>query len=75
MACSGNTERVAQIHHLRVTEGHSAQASAEPANRAAQNPAQYPAVSGFCAAEHGNVGKRQSPGFTGAYQSFCMLTE
>jgi integrase len=48
----GNTERVAQNHYLQTTDAHFAQACAEPVkdqapiNSAAQNPAQYPAVSG-----------------------------
>jgi len=39
----GNSRAVAQEHYLQVTDAHFTQASAEPAKKAAQNPAQYTA--------------------------------
>jgi hypothetical protein len=41
----GNSEAVAQEHHLQVTDSHFAAAIREPLPSPAQNPAQYPPVS------------------------------
>ena len=74
----GNTERVAENHYLQVTDAHFAKAVAEPpkkensANSAAQNQAQYPAVSSF--PEQDSAGTkteqaRELPGLTTRYNS------
>lgn len=63
-----------------MTDAHFAQASAEPAeeqtraNSAAQNPAQYPAVSGFLMLDVAKTENEKNPGFTGAYESLQVLT-
>jgi hypothetical protein len=75
----GNTEAVAQEHYLQVKDAHFAHAIRGPQtgvdSDAAQNPAQYPAVSSFPEQETVGAEKQNRPDLPGDSAGYKSLLD